>query len=349
MASPSAAPLATAPIAPDEFDDEALAAAQEEQDEGADTGSRSSLTSISESVIKGVVGEGRRTYAVYGKEEYGFPMDDKELDRIDLCHVKYSALLDKKLFLSPIGEDPQRILDLGCGTGIWCIDVAEEYPSAQVVGVDIAPTQPEWVPPNCQFELDDIEQDWTWKENSADFIFARDLIASIRDFPRLIDQCYKHLKPGGWMEFHCVTGVLQCDDDTVPATSHLQAMSDNLKTSTDKFGTPVDDPMRWRGWFEERGLENVTEEIYKMPTGPWAKDKRLKLIGAWEQHNLLENLEGMTMRLFQKGLGWSEEEILVFSAMLRKDIKDLKIHAYWPFYVVYGQKPGGKETETTAE
>jgi hypothetical protein len=76
-------------------------------------------------------------------------MDDKELDRIDLCHVKYSALLDKHLFFAPI-EDPQRILDLGCGTGkgcisswnvramltgdigIWCIDMAEEYPGAQV-------------------------------------------------------------------------------------------------------------------------------------------------------------------------------------------------------------------------
>lgn len=44
-------------------------------------------------------------------------MDDRELDRIDLCHVKYSALLDKKLFLAPISEDPQRVLDLGCGTG----------------------------------------------------------------------------------------------------------------------------------------------------------------------------------------------------------------------------------------
>jgi hypothetical protein len=48
------------------------------------------------------------------------------------------------------------------------------------------------VPPNCSFELDDIEADWTWKEGTADFIFARDLIVSIRDFPRLIDQCYKY-------------------------------------------------------------------------------------------------------------------------------------------------------------
>lgn len=67
-----------------------------------------------------------------------------------------------------------------------------------------------------------------------------------------------------------------------------------------------------------------------MPCTPWAKDKRLKLIGAWEQHNLTNHLEGLTMRLFQKSLGWSEEEILVISALLRKELRDLGVHSYWP-------------------
>lgn len=44
-------------------------------------------------------------------------MDDQELDRMDLCHAKYYALLDKRRYLAPITDDPQRILDLGCGTG----------------------------------------------------------------------------------------------------------------------------------------------------------------------------------------------------------------------------------------
>jgi hypothetical protein len=31
----------------------------------------------------------------------------------------------------------------------------------------------------------------TWRQNSFDFIFARDLILAIRDWPRLIDQIYE--------------------------------------------------------------------------------------------------------------------------------------------------------------
>ncbi|KFA67629.1 hypothetical protein S40285_04952 [Stachybotrys chlorohalonatus IBT 40285] len=309
-------------------------------DEGIETASaHSSLTSITSSVLQGTIGEGRRTYAVFGKEEYGLPMDDQELDRIDLCHAKYYALLEKRRYLAPITESPQRIVDLGCGTGIWCVDIADEFPSAEVLGIDIAPTQPEWVPPNCRFELDDIEQPWTSKPNTADFIFCRDPIASVRDFPKLLDQSFVHLKPGGWVEFQCVTGLLQCDDDTVPKDSAIQKMADNLAASCIKFGTPIDDPTRWKGWFEERGYVNVTEKIFKLPITPWAADKRLKLLGVWEQHNLINNLEGMTMRLFQKALNWTEDEIIVFSALIRKDLRNLKYHGYWPYYVVYGQKP----------
>ncbi|KAK3903142.1 Trans-aconitate 2-methyltransferase [Staphylotrichum tortipilum] len=312
-------------------------------DEGAEVASSgTSLTSITSSVLRGKVEDGR-VYAVYGKEEYGMPMDDVELDRIDMCHAKYYALLEKKRFLSPIGDNPQKILDLGCGTGIWSIDVADMYPSADVLGVDIAPTQPEWVPPNCIFELDDMEQDWAWKENSFDLIFARDLIVSVRDWPRLIDQAYRHLKPGGWIEFHCVTGILQCDDNTLAPDSPMRKFSDALAESTAIFGTPIDDPLRWKGWFEARGFEDVTQAVYKMPCNPWPKDQRLKLIGAFEMENLLYGLSGMVTRLFSKALKWSPEQVQVFLVDVRREIKNRNVHAYWPFYVVYARKPGGEK------
>ncbi|KAK4121430.1 S-adenosyl-L-methionine-dependent methyltransferase [Parathielavia appendiculata] len=317
-------------------------------DEGAEVASSgTSLTSITSSVLRGKVEDGR-VYAVYGKEEYGMPMDDSELDRIDMCHAKYYALLNKKRFLAPIGENPQKILDLGCGTGIWSMDIADMYPSADVLGVDIAPTQSEWVPPNCRFELDDIEQDWAWKENSFDFIFARDLILAVRNWPRLIDQVYEHLKPGGWVEFQCVTGLLRCDDGTLPDDSPMRQFSDAIYDSTQIFGTPIDDPTRWRGWFDERGFEDVTEVVYKLPCNPWPKDQRLKLIGAFEMENLLYGLSGMVTRLFSKALRWSPEEVEVFLVNVRKEIKNRNVHSYWPYYVVYGRKPGGPSSEEEA-
>jgi len=36
---------------------------------------------------------------------------------------------------------PKKVLDLGCGNGSWVTDVAETFPNAMVVGVDIVDCQ----------------------------------------------------------------------------------------------------------------------------------------------------------------------------------------------------------------
>jgi ubiquinone/menaquinone biosynthesis C-methylase UbiE len=50
--------------------------------------------------------------------EYGLPVDDEELDRLDMNHQKYTMLIGDNLFLAPIDPNPQKILDLGTGTGV---------------------------------------------------------------------------------------------------------------------------------------------------------------------------------------------------------------------------------------
>lgn len=214
-----------------------------------------------------------------------------------------------------------------------------------MTGVDVAPTQPDWVPPNCHFELDDIEQLWTWPD-SFDFIYSRDLLLAIRNWPKLIDQTYKwelsgsffrsipdsnrHLKPGGWVEFQAIIGVLGCDDDSIPENSYLRKFSSTMEAGSTQFGASLSDPMRWKGWFEDRGFCNVTQRVFKLPFNPWAADPRLKILGAWEMENLLGGLEAMVSRMFQKGLGWTRDEVTVFLEHLKREITNPGFHGYWP-------------------
>lgn len=305
---------------------------------GASSSTGSLTDTLTSNVLRGVEEYGR-IYPSYGAEEYGMPIDDQELERIDMNHAKLLVLLDKKLFLAPINPNPQRILDLGTGTGLWAMEVADQFPSAEVRGADIAHVQPDWVPPNCLFEIEDIEMPWTWAKNSFDLIHARSLMLSIRDWPRLIAQCYEHIKPGGWVELQTSNAKISCDDGSTPEDSGLMAFTKLAFEASEIAGFALSEFEKWKLYLEKAGFVDVVEVRYKMPSSPWPEDKRMKLIGAFEQHNMLTGMSGMSLRLFSKAFGWSQERTERYLVDVRRDIKNLDYHSYWEFIIVYGRKP----------
>jgi methylase of polypeptide subunit release factors len=68
----------------------------------------------------------------------------REQDRLDMSHHVHLLEIGGKLHLAPIGKGVHRILDIGTGTGIWAIDMASEYLSAEIIGTDLSPIQPNW-------------------------------------------------------------------------------------------------------------------------------------------------------------------------------------------------------------
>jgi tRNA1(Val) A37 N6-methylase TrmN6 len=82
----------------------------------------------------------------------------KEQERLDLQHHLFCLTLENELLLCPADlSKANRILDLGTGTGIWAIEIAEKYPGLSVLGVDLSPIQPARFLPNVEFLIDDIE------------------------------------------------------------------------------------------------------------------------------------------------------------------------------------------------
>jgi len=69
--------------------------------------------------------------------------------------------------------------------------VADEYPEAEVIGIDLSPIQPNWLPRNLRFIVDDVEADWLHKPNSIDYIHIRHMTSSIRNWPKLLAQAYR--------------------------------------------------------------------------------------------------------------------------------------------------------------
>jgi ubiquinone/menaquinone biosynthesis C-methylase UbiE len=237
----------------------------------------SETQSLSSRVMKFEFENGRR-YHAFQAGMYAFPNDEEELNRMDLENHLFLMLLGGKLHHAPL-KSPQRILDLGTGTGIWAVEIADQYPSAAVVGTDLSPVQPTMVPPNLKFEIDDFEQEWTFQKDSFDFIHWRLLLASVSDYPRLFRQAFQHTKPGGYMEIHDIDPGQYCDDGTVTEDSSSVLWSQLFYEGCEKAGRPIPLIDSYKVMMENAGFVDIKEQILKRPSNTWPKDKNLKRIG----------------------------------------------------------------------
>ncbi|KAL1964156.1 hypothetical protein VTN77DRAFT_7244 [Rasamsonia byssochlamydoides] len=295
------------------------------------------VSSLSSSVRNYKYENGRR-YHAYHEGACVLPNDEEEQDRIDLLHHIYRLMLGGELFLAPIGKNPQRVLDLGTGTGIWAIQFADEYPSAQVIGTDLSPIQPAWVPPNCVFEIDDFETEWLYT-TKFDFIHGRELEGCVADEDRLFAQAFKHLKSGGYFEFSGSYTYWFSDDDTAKKAESCQFLVKNIHLAGDKFGKSFDTVPLWKEKMEKAGFVDVKEFVFKKPVGSWSKDPKMKEIGRFQLVQQLQAVESYTPALFSRVLGWTKMEIEVLIAKVRNELKDHSLHLYVPVYFVYGRKP----------
>ncbi|KAE8419823.1 S-adenosyl-L-methionine-dependent methyltransferase [Aspergillus pseudocaelatus] len=263
--------------------------------------------------------------------EYLGPNDEQESDRLDMLHEMLLVMMNRKLYLAPIESSPGRVLDLGAGTGIWVMDFGE------VIGMDLSPTQPQFVPPKARFLVDDFEDDWIYQDQ-FDFIHGRYLAGAVKDWRRLMTQAYKYTKPGGWVEFQDWNVNVYSEDDSIKGTS-VEKYYSVVCGSFTKAGFIISPGPHLGEWLQEAGFEEVHVQKYRAPVGGWPKDKYYKTIGVWNLLQAETGFEAGAMAVLTRFEGWSKEEVNVLVSGARKDVRDPKVHTLADFYVVYGRKP----------
>lgn len=123
---------------------------------------------------------------------------------------------------------------------------------------------------------------------------------------------------------------LGCDDDTMPPSSAMAQWSEYMIQACVALDRRIDLAATYKERMEKAGFVDVVEVIQKWPQNSWAKNPELKEIGMWTMVNMLQGLHGLTMAPLTRGLGWSMEEVERFLVDVRNDVKDTKVHCYWP-------------------
>ncbi|KAL5593194.1 hypothetical protein FOBRF1_012296 [Fusarium oxysporum] len=291
------------------------ALAQDEQDEDTDSSlgvdTESSTASMTSSILNYRTIKGRTYHSERGNAEYWASNDAQQNEAMDIIHHFLVLTLDGKLQLAPLKDDIKSVLDVGTGTGIWAIDFADEHPQAEVIGTDISPIQPSWVPPNVKFEIEDCTQPWTFSPDSFDFIYMRYLYGSISDWSALFQEAFRSCKPGGWVESFEASPCLESDDDTVKDGSAMSEWGKFFIEGGKRLGrtfTILDDDLQKQG-MEDAGFTDIQTRDFKLPIGSWPKDPKMQEIGNFAFAAMDQDLEGFVLYMASVVLGWSQDEV----------------------------------------
>ncbi|KAF9872754.1 hypothetical protein CkaCkLH20_09617 [Colletotrichum karsti] len=309
-----------------------------------------SLASSSTSVNSSVMGfrvENGRTYHSYKEGKYMVPNDDREVERLDLQHNMFMQTFDGRLGTAPPNRPDatvRRVLDVGTGSGIWAMDFGDDHPETEVRGIDLSAVFPEFTPPNVKFEIDDLEEPWTYSQ-PFDYIHSRMMNSSISDWRKYIETCYDNLTPGGYLELNEIDIVLLSDDGSLKPEHSIYKIGRLLEDATEKAGRKYQNIKELKPILMETGFEDVTMQQFKWPTNPWPKDPKYKTLGEWNNENLFQGWEGICMAPLTRALGWTREEVIVLMAQNRKDFNNRNIHAYFSIWSIYGRKPEKKEDD----
>ncbi|KAI6758635.1 hypothetical protein HG530_010875 [Fusarium avenaceum] len=267
-----------------------------------------STASMTSSILSYRTIQGRTFHSERGNAHYWASNDEQQNESMDIVHHFLCLLLDDRLYLSPLKDGIQKALDIGTGTGIWAIDFADKFPGTKVIGTDISPIQPSWVPSNLEFQIDDCTLPWTFEPNSIDFVHIRYLYGSIKDWSALFKESFRACRPGGWVESHEASPMIESDDGT-------------------------------RKGMEDAGFVDIQVVDHKIPVTGWPQDPKLKEIGQYVQAALEQDFEGYILYMASQLLGWSMQEVTVYCAQLRRELRSSANHPFFRYRAVYGRKP----------
>lgn len=141
---------------------------------------------------------------------YLLPNDIQEINRLDLQHYLLRYAL-RGQHLAPV-KYPHSVLDVGAGTGRWTLEMAAQYPQANIMGVDLVlpPVDTDKRPDNVVFTQGNILEGLAFADGNFDFVQQRMLFLALPfdRWPGVVAELARVTRQHGWVEL-LEAGVVQ--------------------------------------------------------------------------------------------------------------------------------------------
>ncbi|KAJ5215428.1 uncharacterized protein N7498_001835 [Penicillium cinerascens] len=286
-----------------------------------------------------VQGREYQKYSIDNRIYFG-PIDDEEAQRLDEQQRVFQRIFDHRLIFPPIRR-LRRILDCGHGSASWAVEVAEQHPDCQVIGVDIAPhMSPDNVPENLWLQVDDLNRPFTFPSNHFDLVHSRLLATGIHRnrWPTYINDIVRVLKPGGWVQMVEIYFNVQSDNGSLTdqhalrrwSTQYMQALEDkkDLRVAS-----------KLRSHFQSSGLVEIDSKMIQLPLSAWSTDPRMRAIGQSNSDNIQELLRSLALYPLTQRVHMSAQNFDSLVEQAREEARNHSFKAYFPLYVCIGRKP----------
>ncbi|KAJ3299687.1 hypothetical protein HK104_007615 [Borealophlyctis nickersoniae] len=263
---------------------------------------------------------------------YTLPNDDNEMDRLHLQHYMLRYAFQGN-YCAPVTKTLRKrgakVLDVGTGSGIWPMEMATDFPDAEVTGSDLSPVQPTTIKPrNLEFTVHDITQPLPYPSGVFDFVRMRFLLAGIKKdlWGPIITELARVVKPGGYLEL--------CE--FVPGFSSKKEMPVTSKLVDQSKGADLEIAFKLKDYLDDcRLLQNAREVPKAIPASIHRNEPHLDRLAALVREDFYGLGQSMKPMVVSQGKITPED----FDNMLKVSQNELKVSGTtWDIYVAYARR-----------
>jgi SAM-dependent methyltransferase len=260
---------------------------------------------------------------------YILPWNREEAKRLDFQHYLLRQAISG-IYRAPI-KRPRNILDVGCGTGRWAQEMAQAFPEANVIGLDIfdAPIEANGSikPSNYQFVMADALKGLPFSSYQFDFVHQRSFGYAVAStgWHQVVNELVRVTRPGGIVELVEPDCIFQ---NAGPSCTQLQNW---IITACQKCGIDPTEIRQIETYLRVVRLINIKAEVVSLPIGQWGG--RLGMTTATNMRAACLAMKPLVLQ--QVGINSQE-----YDGLLDDMIKECEERrSSFTIHIAYGQRP----------